>query len=128
MQVTSVQLAANGEATAAGDAPEQEQKLTACLALWGLAQMVATDSSAAGHNGLAASPVSWKAEIGAPAEGTRKKALPRDEWMPQPQLAEKREAKRARGWVFPGDPIGRYLIIIESFDQITTNIGRIEGY
>ncbi|KAF7530879.1 hypothetical protein G7054_g9427 [Neopestalotiopsis clavispora] len=27
--------------------------------------------------------------------------------MPQPQLAEKREAKRTRGWVFPEDPVGR---------------------
>jgi hypothetical protein len=27
--------------------------------------------------------------------------------MPQPQLAEKREAKRSRGWVWPEDAIGR---------------------
>ncbi|KAF3352589.1 hypothetical protein VdG1_08755 [Verticillium dahliae VDG1] len=49
----------------------------------------------------------WKAEIGAPAEGTRRKALARDSWMPTPQLAEKREAKRARGWVWPEDAVGR---------------------
>ncbi|KAH8650157.1 hypothetical protein BX600DRAFT_107198 [Xylariales sp. PMI_506] len=75
------------------------QKLTACLALWGLC-MMASDEGAPGQ-------CHWRAEIGAPAEGTRRKALPRDEWMPQPQLAEKREAKRARGWVFPEDPVGR---------------------
>ena len=48
-----------------------------------------------------------KPEIGAPAEGTRRRALPRDTWMPQPQLAEKREAKRARGWIWPEDPVCR---------------------
>ncbi|KAK8085294.1 hypothetical protein PG997_006565 [Apiospora hydei] len=97
LEVTSVQLAATG----ANDenSEEGEQKLTACLALWGLC-MMANDEPAPGQ-------ASWKSEIGAPAEGTRRKALPKDDWMPQPQLAEKREAKRARGWVFPEDPVGR---------------------
>ncbi|KAG7102610.1 hypothetical protein HYQ45_012093 [Verticillium longisporum] len=72
-----------------------ESELTACLALWGLCVM-AGDAAGA-----------WKAEIGAPAEGTRRKALARDSWMPTPQLAEKREAKRARGWVWPEDAVGR---------------------
>lgn len=113
LEVASVQLAAAGRAssTDAGDSdgsgdasgsPEpaqREQQLTACLALWGLC-MLTGDEPAAGH-------AHWRAEIGAPAEGTRRKALPRDEWMPQPQLAEKREAKRARGWVLPEDPVGR---------------------
>ncbi|KAI5925309.1 hypothetical protein F4810DRAFT_659882 [Camillea tinctor] len=88
LEVSSVQLANDGDA-----------ELTACLALWGLC-MLAADEPAPGH-------ALWRADIGAPAEGTRRKALPRDDWMPQPQLAEKREAKRARGWVFPEDPIGR---------------------
>ncbi|KAG6005523.1 hypothetical protein E4U21_007849 [Claviceps maximensis] len=73
--------------------------LTACLALWGLCQLAADDTPA-GH-------AHWKTEIGAPAEGTRRKAKPRDSWMPQPQLAEKREAKRSRGWIWPEDAIGR---------------------
>ncbi len=73
--------------------------LTACLALWGLCMLAAT-SSPTGQ-------APWRSDIGAPAEGTRRKALPRDDWMPQPQLAEKREAKRARGWVWPEDPVGR---------------------
>ncbi|KAI1494367.1 hypothetical protein F5X96DRAFT_617620 [Biscogniauxia mediterranea] len=94
LEVGSVQLAA-----AADDDESALPPLTACLALWGLC-MLAGDEPAPGHAG-------WRAEIGAPAEGTRRKALPRDDWMPQPQLAEKREAKRARGWVFPEDPIGR---------------------
>ncbi|KAI8630613.1 hypothetical protein F5Y19DRAFT_51890 [Xylariaceae sp. FL1651] len=95
LEVTSVQLAA----TSANDAEDEGTQLTACLALWGLC-MLASDEPAPGH-------ASWKVEIGAPAEGTRRKALPRDDWMPQPQLAEKREAKRARGWVLPEDPVGR---------------------
>ncbi|GAB1310893.1 Sialidase [Madurella fahalii] len=104
LEVGSVQLA-NANETAGVDGgdvtpadPEQAQ-MTACLALWGLC-MLAGDEPMPGM-------AHWKAEIGAPAEGTRRKALPRDDWMPQPQLAEKREAKRSRGWVWPEDAIGR---------------------
>ncbi|KAI1375719.1 hypothetical protein F4677DRAFT_114860 [Hypoxylon crocopeplum] len=103
LEVSSVQLA-----TAAADDVDDDEMLpplTACLALWGLCVM-ATDDGVNGH-GLGAHGAPWKADIGAPAEGTRRKALLRDDWMPQPQLAEKREAKRARGWVFPEDPVGR---------------------
>ncbi|KAI1182037.1 hypothetical protein F5B17DRAFT_422251 [Nemania serpens] len=78
---------------------DEDVPLTACLALWGLC-MLAGDEPILGQ-------APWRAEIGAPAEGTRRKALARDAWMPQPQLAEKREAKRARGWVLPEDPVGR---------------------
>jgi hypothetical protein len=98
LEVTSVQLAVS---VPDGEEPEtlDEIPLTACLALWGLCQL-ANDQTPAGH-------VHWRAEIGAPAEGTRRKAKPRDSWIPQPQLSEKREAKRSRGWVWPEDAIGR---------------------
>ncbi|KAM7208066.1 hypothetical protein V8F20_001612 [Naviculisporaceae sp. PSN 640] len=102
LEVGSVQLAASsaeGDALAGVPANVDEVKLTACLALWGLC-MFAADEPANGQ-------AHWRAEIGAPAEGTRRKAMPRDDWMPQPQLAEKREAKRSRGWVWPEDAIGR---------------------
>lgn len=95
LQVTSVQLAAS----APEDADLSETPLTACLALWGLCQL-ASDETPTGH-------AHWRSEIGAPAEGTRRKAQPRDSWMPLPQLAEKREAKRCRGWVWPEDAVGR---------------------
>ncbi|CAJ2513113.1 Uu.00g012320.m01.CDS01 [Anthostomella pinea] len=98
LEVASVQLATSTQGEDGGD--DEEGELTACLALWGLCMMAADESAPQGQAG-------WRAEIGAPAEGTRRKALPRDEWMPQPQLAEKREAKRARGWVSPEDPVGR---------------------
>lgn len=97
LEVGSVQLAATGESESAAEG--EVLPLTACLALWGLC-MLASDEPAMDH-------AHWKAEIGAPAEGTRRKALPRDDWMPQPQLAEKREAKRARGWVLPEDAVSR---------------------
>jgi hypothetical protein len=78
---------------------EKPPKMTALLALWYL-HMLARDEPLQGQ-------VGWKAEIGAPAEGTRRKTLPKDEWIPEPQLAEKREAKRARGWVWPEEAVGR---------------------
>ena len=115
LEVGTVQLAASGGAVpapasssqegnvegadGAQQSGHQEMHMTACLALWGLC-MLASDEPVMGH-------AHWRSEIGAPAEGTRRKALARDAWMPQPQLAEKREAKRARGWVWPEDPVGR---------------------
>lgn len=98
LEVTSVQLAASAPEGDASVAPA-ETPLTACLALWGLCQL-AGDETPVGQ-------AVWRSEIGAPAEGTRRKAQPRDSWIPQPQLAEKREAKRSRGWVWPEDAIGR---------------------
>lgn len=79
--------------------PAKKPKMTALLALWYL-HMLARDDPFQGQ-------VGWKSEIGAPAEGTRRKCLPKDEWIPEPQLAEKREAKRARGWVWPEEAVGR---------------------
>ncbi|KAK2609073.1 hypothetical protein QQS21_002443 [Conoideocrella luteorostrata] len=100
LEVTSVQLS---ETASSGsddiESSDTTTSLTACLALWGLCQL-ASDNTPGGHT-------HWRAEIGAPAEGTRRKAKPRDSWMPQPQLAEKREAKRSRGWIWPEDAIGR---------------------
>ncbi|ESZ94740.1 hypothetical protein SBOR_4852 [Sclerotinia borealis F-4128] len=74
-------------------------KMTALMALWYL-HMLARDEILPGQ-------VGWKSEIGAPAEGTRRKVLPKDDWIPEPQLAEKREAKRGRGWVWPEESVGR---------------------
>ncbi|KAL1876432.1 hypothetical protein VTK73DRAFT_9298 [Phialemonium thermophilum] len=109
LEVGSVQLAAAGTGGGAAgsiagkEASEtcngEQTQMTACLALWGLC-MLAGDEPALGQP-------HWRSQIGAPAEGTRRKALPRDDWMPQPQLAEKREAKRARGWVWPEDAVGK---------------------
>lgn len=44
-------------------------------------------------------------EDGALASGLEeRKADGRDKWMPDPQVGEKRDAKTARGWVWPSDP------------------------
>lgn len=99
LEITSVQLSANAPEEINPLDGDTSTPLTACLALWGLC-CIASDDTPAGQ-------AHWKSEIGAPAEGTRRKAKPRDAWMPQPQLAEKREAKRSRGWIWPEDAIGR---------------------
>jgi len=98
LEVLSVPLAEDAK-KGGEEGEEGEVKMTALLALFYL-HMLAKDVPLAGQ-------VGWKAEIGAPAEGTRRKCLPKDEWMPEPQLAEKREAKRARGWVWPEEAVGR---------------------
>jgi hypothetical protein len=98
LEIQTIQLATHTPT----DQPEgevQEPKMTALLALWYL-HMLARDDALPGQ-------VGWKSDIGAPAEGTRRKNLPKDEWIPEPQLAEKREGKRARGWVWPEEPVGR---------------------
>lgn len=82
-----------------GEDGKQEQKMTAMTALFFL-NMLAKDVP------LPNQP-SWQSAIGAPAEGTRRKCLGKDTWIPEPQLAEKREAKRARGWVWPEEAVGR---------------------
>ena len=112
LEVQTIQLASHDSQTSTfqevegsfGDDGEEnvvkrQPRMTACLALWYL-HMLARDDTLQGQ-------VRWKSEIGAPAEGTRRKCLPKDVWIPEPQLAEKREAKRARGWVWPEESVGR---------------------
>lgn len=81
------------------DSEDDEPKMTAMLALFYL-HMLAKDMP------LENQP-HYSSAIGAPAEGTRRKHLAKDSWMPEPQVAEKREAKRARGWVWPDEAVGR---------------------
>ncbi|KAF9251377.1 hypothetical protein DTO006G1_4595 [Penicillium roqueforti] len=44
--------------------------------------------------------------VGGPGAMTRQRILeePKDKWIPEPQVGEKRDAKRVRGWVWPSDP------------------------
>lgn len=107
LEIQTIQLNAHDSTSSSsssfGDEFEADEpkplKMTALMALWYL-HMLARDDTLPGQ-------VGWKSEIGAPAEGTRKKCLPKDEWIPEPQLAEKREAKRSRGWVWPEESVGR---------------------
>lgn len=43
--------------------------------------------------------------VGGPGALTRQRILPepKDKWIPEPQIGERRDAKRVRGWVWPGD-------------------------
>lgn len=43
--------------------------------------------------------------VGGPGALSRQRILPepKDKWIPEPQLGEKREAKRVRGWIMPQD-------------------------
>ncbi|KAF4122348.1 hypothetical protein GMORB2_7340 [Geosmithia morbida] len=109
LEITSVQLATASEVSYsdANDMDPEGLPLTACLALWGLCQLANASGDHRQHQQAQPGHAHWRSEIGAPAEGTRRKAHPRDSWMPAPQLAEKREAKRSRGWVFPEDAVGR---------------------
>lgn len=43
-------------------------------------------------------------EDGDVRDDEERKADGRDKWMPEPQVGEKRDAKTARGWVWPSDP------------------------
>ncbi|KAJ5550977.1 hypothetical protein N7461_005675 [Penicillium sp. DV-2018c] len=44
--------------------------------------------------------------VGGPGALTRQRILsePKDKWIPEPQIGERRDAKRVRGWVWPQDP------------------------
>lgn len=43
--------------------------------------------------------------VGGPGSLTRQRILPekKDKWIPEPQIGERRDAKRVRGWVWPQD-------------------------
>lgn len=49
---------------------------------------------------------SARLNVGGPSALTRQHVLPegKDRWIPAPQVGEKRDAKRVRGWVWPADP------------------------
>ena len=77
----------------------RDDGLTAGLALWYL-HMLAKEVPLPGQAG-------WKLDVGGAAACTRQYCLPKDTWIPEPQLAEKRSAKRERGWIFPTEPLHR---------------------
>lgn len=71
--------------------------MTASLALYFLLMLsksVPLPSQPSGH-----------LNVGGPGAMTRQRVLPvgKDKWIPAPQIGEKRDAKRVRGWVWPED-------------------------
>lgn len=89
-----INLATQGAHPATGDI-----QLTAGLALWYL-HMLAKENPFEGMG-------TWRMDVGGPAALTRQNHLEKDSWIPKPQLGEKREAKRVRGWVFPDEPLSK---------------------
>ncbi|KAK7516610.1 uncharacterized protein IWZ02DRAFT_404062 [Phyllosticta citriasiana] len=79
---------------------QRAPQMTAGLALWFL-HMLAKENPLPGIQG------SWRMEVGGPAALTRQHCLDKDSWIPKPNLSEKREAKRLRGWVFPEEPLNK---------------------
>ncbi|KAF2191235.1 hypothetical protein K469DRAFT_556906 [Zopfia rhizophila CBS 207.26] len=83
-----------------GTHPETgEMQMTAGIALWYL-HMLAKESPLPGMG-------SWRMDVGGPAALTRQNCLDKDTWIPKPNLSEKREAKRVRGWVWPEEPLSK---------------------
>lgn len=74
-------------------------QMTAGLALWYL-HMLAKEQPLPGQ-------YHWKMDVGPPAQLSRQNFLPRDTWMPKPNLSEQREAKRIRGWTWPSEPLNK---------------------
>lgn len=72
-------------------------QMTTGLALWYL-HMLAKEQTFPGQ-------YHWKIDVGPPAQLTRQNHLPRDQWMPKPNLSETREAKRIRGWIWPNEAL-----------------------
>jgi hypothetical protein len=75
-------------------------ELTACLALFYL-HFLAKNHPPPGCP-------DFKIEVGGPSACTRQTCISeKEKWMPEPQISEKREAKRVRGWVWPAEPLSR---------------------
>ena len=74
-------------------------QMTTDLALWYL-HMLAKEEPLPGQ-------YSWRMDVGGPAALSRKHHLPQDDWIPKVRQSERREAKRARGWVFPDEALSK---------------------
>ena len=97
-------------ASSAGNSPEpQEVPLTVSLALYYLLMLSKSTP-------LPGQPGSFM-DVGGPGALTRQRLWMgqdleeeergkdgKDKWIPEPQMGEKRDAKRVRGWVFPNEP------------------------
>ncbi|KAI9835988.1 MAG: hypothetical protein M1837_003555 [Sclerophora amabilis] len=73
--------------------------LTAGLALWYL-HMLAKEQPLPGQAG-------WRIDVGGAVACHRQKCLEKDDWIPNTSLAERREARRVRGWISNTDPLSR---------------------
>jgi hypothetical protein len=81
----------------------EDLQMTADLALWYL-HMLAKEEPLPGQ-------YTWRMDVGGPAARSRSHHLPQDSWVPTVHQQEKREAKRARGWVFPNEPLHKRELV-----------------
>jgi len=95
-----VEVAAPVQIATSGPSEAGNLRMTAGLALWWLHTLASRDEPFPGQ-------YHWRLDVGAPSARTRQFHRPRDDWMPKPNLSEKREAKRIRGWVFPDEPLSK---------------------
>ncbi|KXL46696.1 hypothetical protein M433DRAFT_153485 [Acidomyces richmondensis BFW] len=95
-----VEVAAPVQIATSGPSETGNLRMTADLALWWLHTLASRDEPFPGQ-------YHWRMDVGAPSARTRQFHRPRDDWMPKPNLSEKREAKRIRGWVFPDEPLSK---------------------
>ena len=108
-EAVELKTASEKAGTGYGTPEPEEMKLTVSLALYYLL-MLAKATPLPGQAG-------GFMDVGGPGAMTRQRILPsgdvagaerkadgRDKWIPDPQVGEKRDAKRVRGWVWPADP------------------------
>lgn len=98
-----LELAAPIQISSSGLTPSGDLKMTADLALWYL-HMLAKEEPLPGQ-------YTWRMDVGGPAARSRSHHLPQDGWIPVVHQVDKREAKRARGWVFPNEPLSKRELV-----------------
>lgn len=98
-----LELAAPIQMSTSGLTKDGEMQMTADLALWYL-HMLAKEEPLPGQ-------YTWRMDVGGPAARSRSHHLPQDGWIPTVHQVDKREAKRARGWVFPNEPLNKRELV-----------------
>lgn len=98
-----LELSAPIQISTSGLAAGEELQMTADLALWYL-HMLAKEEPLPGQ-------YTWRMDVGGPAARSRSHHLPQDSWVPAVHQVDKREAKRARGWVFPNEPLNKRELV-----------------
>ena len=94
-----LEVAAPVQVDTSGTALDGSLKMTVGLALWYLHMLAKEQPLDAQFH--------WKLQVGGPAALTRRHHQARDDWMPKPNMSEKRDAKRVRGWVWPDEPLSK---------------------
>lgn len=98
-----LELSAPIQISASGLTSSGDLQMTADLALWYL-HMLAKEEPLPGQ-------YSWRMDIGGPAARSRSHHRESDSWIPTVHQVDKREAKRARGWVFPDEPLSKRELV-----------------